>query len=203
MDDTPIDRPKGREAELEELRHELERRGRSNLQLILSLVKLQEEYPPSTAAAALARVSGQIQILSSVYDESIEGDEIVGIAAWCKAFVSSIAQSLVQPGIIAFSAGASAASMLRRDAQSLGFALVELVVDASERARLASRPTRVEVALSEDGDSRVTLSIRDDQPSIGIPRLAAILVELIDGSLREKKGAKQTERELVFKASRA
>jgi hypothetical protein len=78
--------------------------------------------------------------------------------------------------------------------------MVELLADASERASAAGRPPRVEVALAEDGDDRVTLRFCDDQPSIGVPRLATILAELVGGSLREKAGATRTERELVFQA---
>jgi two-component sensor histidine kinase len=201
MNRTPMGQAEDSKAELEELRSELESQGRNNLQLILSLVKLQQEYPPSTAVSALARVSGQIQILSSAYDESVHRDGIVEIASWCKAFFSSIAPGLVHPGTIAFSAGPCATRILRRDGQSLGFAIVELLADASERASALGRPPQVEVTLAGEGDGRAILRFSDDQASHGLPRLASILVELGGGSLREKADAKRTERELVFEAS--
>ena len=183
---------------LEELRRELERRERNNLQVILSLVKLQEESPPSTAALALAKVSSRIRFLSSIYDVSIDGNEVIDIAPNCEAFVSSIAQDLVGNGFVFFSRSVASLMMLQSKAQTLGFTIIEIIADAAERARLANAAPRIDMTLSEAGPARFELRIRDEQPSSGIPKLAVTFAKMIGNGLEEESVGSRTERKLSF-----
>jgi two-component system, sensor histidine kinase PdtaS len=186
-------------SELDSMARELDHRVRNNLSVMLALVRLQSEYPPTTAAAALARVSAQISMLAALYDGSSEAiyGEGVRIHDWCGSIVASIARSAGRPDAITFSSPNFDLRLPMERAQSIGLAFGELLSDCIERARQAHSEPRVSVGLSE-GEGGMVLRIIDQESSTSLPPLALRLAEVTGCEISSLSELGRTERELLF-----
>jgi two-component system, sensor histidine kinase PdtaS len=177
-----------------------DQRLRSNLSVMLSLVRLESDYPPLTAASALARVAGQIATLSAIYDgaTATDGDESVDMQSWCASLIASIGQGLAKKGSIAYQATGRRVRIKLELAQALGLVLGELMADASDRARRSGREPKIDVELATIEGGRYMLRVGDGLPSSETPRIAILLAESFGGTLRHIRSETGTERELVF-----
>jgi Signal transduction histidine kinase len=179
---------------------ELERRVKRNLDVLLRLLKMQSVYPPASAAAALARATGQIVTLAAIYDEAIElyGGGKVELRSWCGRFVDTMAEGLARGGKIAFSGGAQEMWLPLERAQAIGLTLGELLADSSDRSRLSHREVSIEVELAAIEGSRLALRIRDEAPSDNLPIVAELLAKEFGAELWDLSAAGSSERELIF-----
>jgi two-component sensor histidine kinase len=178
---------------------EPDHRVRSNLTVLLELVRLQADFPPASAAAALSRVAGQIVTLSAIYDRSLEPDGEVDLKAWCETFVAAVAKSLPATSAIRFRASPAAPGprMPLEEAQSLGLVLGELLADAHDRAARHGCPsTIIEVELERLGADSLAIRVRDGSPSVGLPRLTRLLATTMGWLIKETGSEGSTEREI-------
>jgi two-component sensor histidine kinase len=178
-------------------------RVKNNLSVMLDLVKLQAEYPPVSAAAALARVAGQIVTLAAIYDESTEAqdDDLVDLKDWCEKFIASISKGLAKGGYVAFECEDEAIEIPLEAAQGIGLTLGELVSDASERSRATGVTAKILVELERETPTRFALRVKDGAPSESLPAVARLLAREFGGELLDLGAAHSCERELLFQAA--
>jgi two-component sensor histidine kinase len=189
----------------ESLLRELDHRVRNNLSVLLGLVRLHLEHPPSTATAALSRVAGQIMALSTIYDlTKWRPEEGRGSAAeLCASFIADMKRNLCPRCGIEFIADVQTAEIPVEVARTLGIVLGEMLLDSMERSTRAGRTPEMKVALAYEDGCRFSIKVTDRAPREDDRLIAATLARALGGELRTTGGADFTERLLLFSSADA
>lgn len=174
---------------LEELGH----RVKNNLQIIMSMLDLQQRRSPDPKLqlafdAAIAR----IRVIAEAHDRLriVRKGEAVDMRAYLEQLCHSLVGSVSEVRPIALRVEAAALTLPTEVAVPLGLIVNELVTNALKHAFPGEREGLIVVALHRDHDGVLILSVRDD--GIGCPsdaagglgsRLIRLLVQQLKGSL--------------------
>lgn len=181
--------------EKEVLLKEVHHRVKNNLQIILSLIRLQDSAHPGSGSAR-RDLEERIAAMSLVHEMLYKGEslEYVELGSYCEQLIALIKAYRGDSSALRLEFEADYLSLRLEKAIPFGLLLNELVGNAYKHASLGGRPGTVGLRLKRRGDGRAELTVRDDGP--GLPegfdpsssgglglQLASALAEQLDGSL--------------------
>lgn len=181
--------------EKEVLLKEIHHRVKNNLQIILSLIRLQDSAHPGSGLAR-EDLEERIAAMSLVHEMLYKGDslEYVELGSYCEQLVNLIKAYRGDSSALRLEFEADYLSLRLEKAIPFGLLVNELVGNAYKHAAEDGRPGKVALRLKRLGDGRAELTVRDDGP--GLPegfdpsssgglglQLAAALAEQLDGRL--------------------
>jgi PAS domain S-box-containing protein len=182
--------------EKDSLLRELQHRVKNNLAMISSLVSIEaDRLERDEDRASFERVQDRIRAMALIYDLLYRSDGVldVELSSYLRMLFESLEESyLGGPG------GEAGPVGLELDLEPLGIVVTELATNAIKYAFPGGRRGRISVALrAEGGAARVV--IEDDGVGLGAApspgstgtglRLVELLVDQIDGRLRQGPGA--------------
>lgn len=181
--------------EKEVLLKEIHHRVKNNLQIILSLIRLQDSAHPGSGLAR-GDLEERIAAMSLVHEMLYKGDslEYVELGSYCEQLVSLIKAYRGDSSALRLEFEADYMSLRLEKAIPFGLLLNELVGNAYKHAAEDGRPGKVTLRLKRLGDRRAELTVSDDGP--GLPegfdpsssgglglQLASALADQLDGGL--------------------
>lgn len=181
--------------EKEVLLREVHHRVKNNLQIVLSLIRLQDSAHPGSGLAR-GDLEERIAAMSLVHEMLYKGDslEYVELGSYCEQLVGLIKAYRGDSSALRLEFEADYMSLRLEKAIPFGLLLNELVGNAYKHAARDGKPGKVTLRLKRLGDGRAELTVRDDGP--GLPegldpsssgglglQLASALADQLDGSL--------------------
>lgn len=181
--------------EKEVLLREVHHRVKNNLQIILSLIRLQDSAHPGSGLAR-GDLEERIAAMSLVHEMLYMGDslEYVELGSYCEQLVKLIKAYRRGSSALRLEFEADYMSLRLEKAIPFGLLLNELVGNAYKHAAEDGKPGKVALRLKRLGDGRAELTVRDDGP--GLPegfdpgssgglglQLALALADQLDGCL--------------------
>lgn len=181
--------------EKEVLLKEVHHRVKNNLQIILSLIRLQDSAHPGSGLAR-RDLEERVAAMSLVHEMLYKGEslEYVELGSYCEQLIALIKAYRGDSSALRLEFEADYLSLRLERAIPFGLLLNELVGNAYKHASVGGRAGTIGLRLKRRGDGRAELTVRDDGP--GLPegfdpsssgglglQLASALAEQLDGSL--------------------
>ena len=182
--------------EKETLLREIHHRVKNNLQLILSLVRLQGLHQDDcTSADFTARMENRVRAMALVHEMLYESEDLGGVDL--SGYIPRLAQAVVKasapPGGVQLTVNAAAARLVLDRAVPFALLLNELITNACKHSQQQDQTCGLSVALTADGaDLELTVEdsgpglppdfVPEESPSLGL-RLVITLTEQLNGSL--------------------
>jgi PAS domain S-box-containing protein len=155
--------------EKEVLLKEIHHRVKNNLQIISSLLNLQEEgINNSTALDALAVCRGRVNAMAAIHEQLYQESNLASInaASYLKQFLPRLISAYKGEKHITLSFNVSPVSLLVDQAIPFGLIVNELVTNSLKHAYRGREEGLLEVSVSQ-ANGTVTLVVKDD--GVGIP----------------------------------
>ncbi|WP_173087246.1 sensor histidine kinase [Fundidesulfovibrio magnetotacticus] len=155
--------------EKEVMLREIHHRVKNNLQIILSLLNLQEETERHGDKPELPRVRDRILSMSLVHEHLYRSDDLssVDMGLYVPALVQRIASAYrTSEGNVALTVEARDVRLTIERAIPLGLVINELVTNAFKYAFAGGRSGRLEVSLLPAGEGLAVLLVADDGPGM-------------------------------------
>mgnify|MGYP002777203106 CR=1 FL=1 len=181
--------------EKEVLLREVHHRVKNNLQVILSLIRLQDSAHPGSGLAR-RELEERIAAMSLVHEMLYKGEslEYVELGSYCEQLVNLIKAFRGDSGALRLAFEADYLSLRLEKAIPFGLLVNELVGNAYKHAAKDGKPGTVALKLKRLGNGEAELTVRDDGP--GLPegfdpaatgglglQLAQALADQLDGRL--------------------
>jgi len=199
-------------AEKELLLQEVHHRVKNNLQIICSLISLQMNAGARSEAdrRLLIDIEARVRAMSLVHETLYRSDDFssVGLSSYIGGLCGYLLDAYsVDRDRVRLRLSIAELRLSPEKAIPCGLIVNELVVNAIKHAFPEGRSGSIDVSLSEDGDGRVSLAVRDDgtgvpeksagaAPTIGM-NLVRTLVKQLGGEIETSSGGGMTAR-IVF-----
>ncbi|MCM0755686.1 HAMP domain-containing protein [Desulfovibrio aminophilus] len=156
--------------EKETLLKEIHHRVKNNLQLILSLVRLQALHDEGTPGPDFPiRMENRIRAMALVHEMLYESDDLGGVdlAVYVPRLTQAVVKAAAPPGGVQLSIDTVPARLPLDQAVPFALLLNELLTNACKYGLPPDRPGRLDVSLARDNDG-LALRVADNGP--GLPQ---------------------------------